>query len=169
MLFSDEQLAIVKFCSEECERQRSGERSVSWMVQAWQYAMGRAAEGGMPDEEDVLNLGAIVEPVKNARGYRQQKIFCRRELVGVSIVPGGAKHPPVTQVQFDEGGADWQAIPRLVPALLASMDEYEPEEFFREFEEIHPMIDGNGRVGVCLYNWISGTLLEPTSPPNLWG
>ena len=42
--FSDGQLKIVRFCAIECELQVSGERSVFWMVRAWNHAMDPSAQ-----------------------------------------------------------------------------------------------------------------------------
>jgi fido (protein-threonine AMPylation protein) len=42
-----------------------------------------------------------------------------------------------------------------------------PIEFFREFELVHPFVDGNGRTGAILYNAMLNTMLTPTDPPDL--
>lgn len=140
-------LKIVEYCAQECEWQQSGERSVAWMTKGWLYCAYR--KDHWPTFDDVLNLGALVEPTKNLNGIR--KVGVR---VGLSVkmkaelVPGALKH--------------------LVDAPFGQMTTDERIEWFRQYEEIHPFVDGNGRTGSLLFNWISGILLEPQHAPNLW-
>jgi Fic family protein len=44
----------------------------------------------------------------------------------------------------------------------------EPATTYRRFEEIHPFVDGNGRCGKILYNYLHNSLDAPTWPPNYW-
>lgn len=144
---TSEDLAIVEFCAIECELQQSGERSVSWMVQAWDWAMEmqwRTDRGGIA-EDDVRMLGHLVEPVKNRKGYRTVGVR-----VGSDIKPNSV------------------TVPRMMTQLVQHQAEVSPEEWFRQYEEIHPFVDGNGRTGVILYNWLGGTLAEPIWAPNFW-
>jgi fido (protein-threonine AMPylation protein) len=43
------------------------------------------------------------------------------------------------------------------------------DQFYYEYENIHPFRDGNGRTGKILYNYLLGTLDNPKMPPNFWG
>lgn len=146
------EISIVNFCARECKLQMSGELSVGWMVEAWRYAQDKGYETGgwmdsMPTVDDVLTLGRLVEPHDNLYGFRR---------CGV-------------QIGYDVK-MDWDDIPRQMVNLMESdFSVFTPAEFFKAYEEIHPFVDGNGRTGQILYNWLNGTLNRPEWAPNFWG
>jgi hypothetical protein len=140
-------LAIVRFCAVECELQRSGERSVFWMIAGFLYAQAAETthDDGLPLEEDVLALGGYIEPEKNRDGYRT---------VGVRVGYDLKPHPA--------------EVPGLMKGLMELTSPIMAEEWFRQYEEIHPFRDGNGRTGQILYNWIRSSLDAPVWAPDFW-
>lgn len=134
-------LDVVYWACRECDRQNSGELSVGWLLNAWLYSLGRRHE--LIDLRHVLLLGRLVEPEDNDAGVRW----------GAVSVGWEGKMPAAE-------------VPRALAALIAELDHLDPERGYREFEEIHPFWDGNGRVGSLLWNWLNGTLERPEHPPD---
>lgn len=147
---------VILYCAEEVWRQghdvtrRDGIERVGWMLQAWAHATSLLI-GGLcrPRVEDVIALGKMVEPTKNKHGLRKG---------GVRV---GSATPPIAKDVPELLEAWVRALPLPNPDPLAS---------YRVFEEIHPFVDGNGRVGKILLNWLNQSLYTPMFPPaHFWG
>jgi hypothetical protein len=146
-MFNKQQLAVVRFCAEECVRQHTGPEAVAWMVNAYQYAASTLqqlrAQGAQLEEEHILTLVTMIEPEVNCNGFR------------------------TTLVRFADGTVlnNQETIPSQIFSLLRVQDHATPEQFYQEYEEIHPCDDGNGRAGAILFNLLRGTLDNPVVPP----
>jgi hypothetical protein len=143
--------SVTTWASIECEKQRSGERSVSWMVEGWAHAWTLASlpEDPGPTVQSIQLVGAIVEPRHNtADNWR-----------GTNVRVGDSIKPP------------HQDVPSMMDLLIADWPHTSSDDWYFRFEEIHPFRDGNGRTGNILWNWHRGSLTPHTLefPPDFWG
>lgn len=138
--------SVIKWASYEVQRQKDTPIHVFYMLDAWNYALRESRDSKKPSLLNILTLGYLVKPDMNSRGVRQYGV----------------------RVGWDQK-LDWHHVPRALENLLTlEAFKLEPTDWYREFEEVHPFGDGNGRVGSILYNWLSGTLDEPKYPPDVY-
>lgn len=150
LLFSPNEVnIIVRYCAEEVRRQYNGAAPparVAGMVTAWIDAIERRFRGESVTPEAIEWWGAAIEP-QNAAGFRSVPVF----------------------VGWEEK-ADWRLVPRMIEGLCENIENLSALDAYREFENIHPFTDGNGRTGKIILNWMNGTLLDPIFPPeDFWG
>jgi len=128
----------IRWFAENAQRQRVGPMRVWSMAQAAEWYAGydllREDQPWTrpPTVADILQLGALVEP--NAH----------------NVSTGAFRNVAVFIGQSE--GAPWPEVPRLIAALCDTGDDLTPDDWYREFETIHPFRDGNGRTGAILWN-----------------
>lgn len=152
--WTEEQLAVIKFCAEECERQKSGALSVFWMVNAWNNAMDLKHAGERLTDQMVLRLAEMVEPDLR-QGWRTTTVTIRGVVAGSS--PAHV-HSDMTELGLMLDAYAAGENPQLFGQPLTAQWLYE------RFEDIHPREDGNGRTGKIIFNWLLGTLDAPQLP-----
>jgi len=144
--------SVNTFIGEEVERQgftpgtESFDKRYHWMWGAWRYAVDASVVKTQPDVRDVVYLGSLVEPGKNYKGIRT---------VGVQV--GGRICPQAAH------------LPGLMSGWVKALSHLTPDEAYLEFEKIHPFVDGNGRVGKVIHNWLNKTLDEPVLVQDFFG
>lgn len=135
---------ITDFCIAECERQNDlTTESVAGMVEAHCFFACTPFDYNTEEAIQIIKETAEIIKPQNKIGFRQ------------------------TPVTFANGkrGLDHSLIERAMTNLFDAKDELSAEEFYIEFEEIHPFEDGNGRLGAILYNLFNETIDEPVIPP----
>jgi len=145
---------VITYVREEVERQGhntymiDGITRVGWMLRAWSHALDLhdVKCQALPTVDDVIAIGRMVEVAKNKQGLRY-----------VNVGVGAYRAPHHLEVL-------WRLEAWVQSLPMAPLDAY------RAFEEIHPFVDGNGRTGKILLNWLNDSLLCPIFPPNdFWG
>jgi len=130
-------LADIKWAASECERQRSGEKSVYWLCSALDWLReSRDCYNIFITKLEIKKLGIIVEPSQNFHGFRTLPI----------TIKGQVNQP-----------CDFE---RVLEMLCDSYEETQmtPDEFYYNFQTIHPFNDGNGRVGSLIWNLLRGDI-----------
>jgi nucleotide-binding universal stress UspA family protein len=125
-------------------RQGEPDSAAQYLKQAWQRARTIGAD---LTEADILDIHALTAPGVRP-GYRTTPVTFAG---GGTAVP--AQHVPRQMTQLVESG-------------LARTD---PEAFVREFLQIHPFEDGNGRVAVVLLNRLAPDPAGMRPLPNFFG
>ena len=137
------------YCIEEVRRQghdttvQDGQERVAWMLEAWRWARGLARDGQPITVDTVEQIGRLIERVENRNGFRTQPVY----------IAGHIRRQDV------------ETIRREVAALCGEAGRIDPLAWYQRFEEIHPFINGNGRTGKVLLNWLIDRWDDPLFPP----
>lgn len=150
---------INHYIAHETERQSGTMSEAAGMARAWQYMYDSRF-----DELTEDDLITCVYLINDITGYRNTPVF------------------------FRNGGhaVNHLSIPRAMEALVSAINEpgifterrinpgvtvtdITPDTITKEFLDIHPFADGNGRVASLLWNRLNKTLNCPNPMPYFFG
>lgn len=139
-------LEQIRFCAEECQRQDSGEMSVYRMCEAYAFVAHSPTFGW--DMETMHHLAYLINDPDVPNGYRTTPIyFLDGELaVDAKLIES--------------------AMERLFDAIVD--ERITGLQVYKEFELIHPYLNGNGRLGAIVYNRYEGAMDHPKAPPEIF-
>lgn len=157
---------------------------IQWMEAAWEYAQRNS--NVTPTVQDIIKLGALVEPKKNGpggprivdiqiAGHRGCPPVVIPELLSLLVV----QIPELERVQGlgPLGRHDWRAAWKWYDSKSLILEEFSNrvpqvktvDDWYLCYEMIHPFADGNGRTGKILHNWLLGTLDDPVLVEDYFG
>lgn len=138
-------MRVLDYIASETERQSGTVREGLGMYEAWRDWQDR--KPGLVTEAMILDA---VRKINGLTWYRS------------------------TPVTFRDGGHALNStlIPRAMENLIEAMStssEHGADWITKEFLDIHPFADGNGRVGSILWNFLRGSINDPEPMPYFFG
>lgn len=143
-MFTD--LQVLYFCS-EVERQGDTPKYVYHMAQAYRYLKGLSDLPLLTHH--ILKLGGLVQGLDDQATWRNVPAY------------------------FD--GYNFAMAANLIPSAMKTLLENCPtdhemvDSWIKQFLDIHPFVDGNGRCASLLRNFFMGTLDTPVTLPYYYG
>lgn len=148
-MFTKKQMNLIHFCAVEVDRQEDAPSRVYNMLNAWN------------------------EVAKDIRQGRSHRAICEMltteyvQYIALKTQPnrGVYRAGPVV-INHRSVGPHHSEIRRLMAIVFSkeALTALTPLQVYIEFEKIHPFSDGNGRVGLIIFNALNGSIETPLRP-----
>jgi Fic family protein len=144
---------IFDYIAHETERQSGTIQEALGMYGALNYLRNLASEGHPIHEPTLLYLARCINGVK---GYRQVPAVFNQgnPAVSADLVPNAMQRLSHAMLDVQNPGPVGEMTARILT---------------KEFLEIHPFTDGNGRVASLMWNFLNRTLDNPDPMPYFFG
>jgi len=139
---------IATIAAKECVKQQVGLDRFSFLVEAYRYALN-AADMHSRLHEHIQTINSIIEPANNGSFRR---IAVRFPDFSVAV---DAKEIP-------------EAMSRLVEVSIAAQQANMQDRWIKDFLDVHPFVDGNGRTAWILRTWLMDEWSYPNALPNYY-
>lgn len=141
-------MKVLEYIQAESDRQSATLKETLGMVDVWRYLSD--SKTGFPVNATICHANKLIT---GAGMYRQMPAVFNQGTPAV--------HHSLIPTSMDR----WNEWVR----TTKSPDAHQIDLFMREFLEIHPFADGNGRIASLLYNYLHGTMFDPVPLPYYFG
>lgn len=117
-----------------------------------------------------LRVGAMLAAWSHARA--QKRLTCRIVRLWGMMVEPEVNRDGWRTCGVQVGGRvcpEWREVPSRMQTWIWRLPEWDPDEAYVKFEMIHPFLDGNGRTGKIIHNFLCGTLEGPVLVKDYFG
>jgi hypothetical protein len=140
---------VAEVAAGECVRQQVGVYELGGLISAYAAAQGLAESGRRPDDWALLGRQGLAFKVEGDNGGHYRT-------VPASFADGSfAIHP--------------DNVPRAMGNWYAAVGKVDVDDYVKEFLDIHPFSDGNGRLAWLIRTWLLGQWANPEPLPDYYG
>jgi len=150
---------VREWCRNECIRQHATtDEDFAGMEEAWEYAkVVSDTITHVPLNVFVIRrLAGYIDPIANKVGTDSaySELGCFR--TGPAVFMNGGTSAPANEIEYRLNNLiNW----------MGNGFALTPNEFYQTLMWIHPLRDGNGRLGALVYNILNGTINNPVVSP----
>lgn len=149
-------MEIQEYITSECDRQHA--TNYEDMQTAFDFAESFSVSEKHNFPRFVMSIANLVDPNVNTFDFRRGLLNIRTSEVGFATGGSASKAIDVKHHFF-----------RWTELYVYAINPEHIEIFIKQFLDIHPFADGNGRTASILRNWMLGTMHDPQPLPYYYG